>query len=554
VRTRTQPESAPRGDRRPRRKQADFDVAILGGGLAGSLLARQLKRRLPALRLAVFERRADTDYKVGEATVELFCNYLVRKLGLSTYLYEHHLPKNGLRFFFDRPQKDAALEHMTEVGSQALPYHPSFQLDRKRLEADLRQMNAAMGVEVHEGVTVRDLELGNDGGRHAFMAVAASGERRCTSDWVVDASGRASLVAKLLKLRVPVDHAIAAAWARCTGVVDIDDLPLPGFGARVRYTSRRLSTVHFCYPGYWIWFIPLGRGVVSVGAVGDKSTPGFAARLRSLAGLLEFLDGHRAVRDLMRGATAIDFGAYGQLAYATTRFFSADRWGMTGEAAAFTDPFYSPGSDFIALENDYLCDLIERDRGGDAEGVRALAPLYDEYMQFRYRANLALYRHQYPLLGSSRLLRARWELDIANYYNLWVNAYMQDHHLDADRLRGELRTGGVVLATLERFGQEFASAGARALAAGTYFDGNLGGYSESLAAIDFVRDVGRPRSLAVVQRTSLAAFDRARREILAVSGRPAPAAGMPTLADYAAGRAFAAEPRGAGRRVREASP
>jgi hypothetical protein len=32
----------------------------------------------------------------------------------------------------------------------------------------------------------------------------------------------------------------------------------------------------------------------------------------------------------------------------------------------FTDPFYSPGSDFIAIGNDYVCDAIVRDCAGEA--------------------------------------------------------------------------------------------------------------------------------------------------------------------------------------------
>ena len=54
----------------------DFDVAILGGGLAGNLLARQLRRTLPELRIGLFERSTSTSYKVGEATVEIAANYL----------------------------------------------------------------------------------------------------------------------------------------------------------------------------------------------------------------------------------------------------------------------------------------------------------------------------------------------------------------------------------------------------------------------------------------------------------------------------------------------
>src|SRR3546814_14439641 len=41
-----------------------------------------------------------------------------------------------------------------------------------------------------------------------------------------------------------------------------------------------------------------------------------------------------------------------------------NRWALTGEAGLFLDPFYSPGSDFIAIPNTYICDLLARDRAG----------------------------------------------------------------------------------------------------------------------------------------------------------------------------------------------
>ena len=48
-----------------------LDVAIVGGGLAGNLLARQLRRTAPELRIGLFERTTQRSYKVGEATVEI---------------------------------------------------------------------------------------------------------------------------------------------------------------------------------------------------------------------------------------------------------------------------------------------------------------------------------------------------------------------------------------------------------------------------------------------------------------------------------------------------
>ena len=53
------------------KKARQPDVAIVGGGIAGTLLARQLRRRLPDLRITVFERGSRASFKVGESTVEI---------------------------------------------------------------------------------------------------------------------------------------------------------------------------------------------------------------------------------------------------------------------------------------------------------------------------------------------------------------------------------------------------------------------------------------------------------------------------------------------------
>ena len=168
---------------------ARLDVAILGGGMAGHLLARQLRRTLPELSVGLFDKSTENPHKVGESMVAIATSYFVRRLGLSSYLYDRHYPKNGLRFFFDTPDRDAAIHEMSEIGSESLPFHPAFQIDRARLDADLARMNADDGVEVHRGATIRDIQLGQDGEPHRFVAVESGQENPREARWLVDASG-----------------------------------------------------------------------------------------------------------------------------------------------------------------------------------------------------------------------------------------------------------------------------------------------------------------------------------------------------------------------------
>lgn len=520
----------------------DYDVAILGGGLAGGLLCRQVRLLRPDLRVLCCERTTETSFKVGEATVELFSNYLVRKLGLSTYLYENQLPKNGLRFFFDRETKDASLYEMSEVGSLSLPYHPSFQLDRQALERELRTSGAALGAEFLEGAKVLEVRLGSP--HHVVTFEHGTRTHTATAGFVADASGRASILAKQLGLRVPVPgHRCLGSWARVRNMVDLDGPDIDAaFRGRVRNSARRLSTVHFVHRGYWIWLIPLRGGVTSVGVVGDARR--LSREVLSERGLRSFLNGHRAVRELLAPAEWMDFGAYGQLAYGTRQWFG-DRWALVGEAAAFTDPFYSPGSDFITLANDFTTDLIARSCCGEDTAERQR--LYDGYLQFRFAANLPLYQDQYELFGSFELLSAKWDFDVANYYNLWVEDYLQDRHLDLEHLRMELRRQAFVVRALERFGALFAAAERAVTARGEYAKKNLGTFAEGLGAIDFIAMMGK-RCRKTADEESLRIFAKARDRCFQLLGRPVIAGAQLAFTDFVTGRAMAGAFQGSAHR------
>jgi flavin-dependent dehydrogenase len=497
---------------------SDLDVAILGGGLAGNLLARQLARTVPSLRIGLFEKSTESSWKVGESVVEIGSHYLIKRHGLSRYLYDRHYPKNGLRYFFDNETRSLPLWEMSEIGPISLPFHPSFQIDRARLEADLWEMNRKAGIDVQQGVRARPLEIGTGGAPHTVEVTGEAGTRRYTTRWLVDAAGRSDLIARLLGLRVREEtHRIGSVWGRFENVADIDDLGPDAWRARVRHSTRFLSTVHFFYPGYWIWFIPLHDGVTSVGVTGPTGWD--ERRLRTPEGFREFLESHAAVAHLLRFAKALDIGSYAQIAYSTKRFFSPDRWGLTGEAASAADPLYSPGTDFIAHENDFLTELIRRDFAGEsAVEIADRCELYDGFMKFRQEATLSLYRNLYETFGSYELGRLKWDFDIACYYNLWVSPYMRDEHLDPRWLRRQLRMAPHILRALANYNELFQSAAESLRARGEFYRMNQGVFTPGLDHLDFLTRVGLARPRREVLEKTAQIFNSVRQRGLAMLG------------------------------------
>src|SRR5699024_7123492 len=120
--------------------------------------------------------------------------------------------------------------------------------------------------------------------------------------------------------------------------------------ARCTPPERWRSTNHFMGPGYWAWHIPLGSGAHSVGIVSDAGMHELDD-MRDFDRALAWLHVHQPAmaRELeARRDTRLDFRFLRNYSYGCSHMYSADRWALVGEAASFLDPFYSPGSDYIA--------------------------------------------------------------------------------------------------------------------------------------------------------------------------------------------------------------
>jgi flavin-dependent dehydrogenase len=405
-----------------------FDVAILGGGLAALTLAIQLSQERPGTSIVVLEKRPgpapEAAFKVGESTVELSAQYFANVVGMKSHLQSDENPKAGLRFFFpDDGNNDIA--RRVEWGSPRWPVVPAYQLDRGRFENALADRCGELGVTIEPGAFVDDVELGD--AEHAVTIVRGGpgGERSVIrARWVVDATGRFSLMKRKLGLAQGNGHHVNSSWFRLAGGLDLEQWSTDeDWLARMQERGlRKFSTNHLMGEGYWVWLIPLASGPISIGVVADPRFHPWE-RLETLDALVDWLREHEpqlgATVDARR-ADVEDFLKIEDFSYGCKQVFSADRWCLTGEAGAFLDPLYSPGSDFIAMSNTYITDLISRELGGEDVGARVEA--YErQYFRF-FEITLSDYLDQYHLFGDAQVMCVKLHWDYTYYWSypaLW---------------------------------------------------------------------------------------------------------------------------------------
>src|ERR1700730_2424931 len=114
-----------------------YDVAILGGGLAGLTLAIQLKQTRPETSVLVLEKREGpaplAAFKVGESTVPAGAHYFSEVVGMKEHLEKEQLIKCGLRYFLPAAG-NTDITKRVEVGPRDFPEHDNYQVDRGLFE------------------------------------------------------------------------------------------------------------------------------------------------------------------------------------------------------------------------------------------------------------------------------------------------------------------------------------------------------------------------------------------------------------------------------------
>jgi flavin-dependent dehydrogenase len=404
----------------PPQVEPQYDVIIAGGALAGAATAILLLREHPKLRVLIVEKSPTFGRRVGEATVEVSGYFLCRVLGLTQYLNEAHLVKQGMRFWFANGSA-RTLPECSEIGGKYLARVPAFQVDRSTLDEEVLRRAVSLGAELIRPANVCRIELNSGGVQQVTIKRAAAEESETfCARWVVDASGVAAVLARQQGwLRPNEAHPTTAVWARWTGVTDWDGWDLaqkfPEW-AMACNGIRHTATNHIVGQGWWAWVIPLKGGDVSIGVVFDQRLVQWPEGGSLGQRLKDFLSQHPVAREILSDATWREGDVHWRknLPYCSTTF-SGDGFVLVGDAAAFIDPFYSPGMDWVAFTTTCAAELISAQQKGEQMALlieknnQKLARSYERWFE-------AVYRDKYEYMGDFDLMRIAFQLDLGFYY------------------------------------------------------------------------------------------------------------------------------------------
>jgi flavin-dependent dehydrogenase len=302
----------------------ECDVLVIGGGPAGSTIAALLAQK--DRHVVVLEKDQFPRFHIGESLLPLNLP-LFERLGVADQVTRIGVHKPGAEVISDGHAQATTFrfDH-----NPYLSVDHSYHVRRADFDMLLLDNSRRLGATVIEGTRVTEVELGDQ----ARSGVTAVGPDGAPSRWyprfLVDASGRDTLLLRRLGLkRVDRRNNTAAVFGHFRNV--------PHRNGR----AEGMITMHLFQHG-WFWMIPLPDDVMSVGMVGTRSF--FRTRTEDLDSFFA-----RAVaaspsvaRRMINAEPISPLRATGNYSYDSLRYVG-DGYILIGDAAAFIDPLFSSG-------------------------------------------------------------------------------------------------------------------------------------------------------------------------------------------------------------------
>jgi flavin-dependent dehydrogenase len=316
-----------------------YEVAIIGGGPAGSTAGALLARA--GRRVIILERDKFPRFHIGESLLPFSMKAFTR-LGLhEKFRRAGFIEKfggemygacasEGVKFYFEdgfRSQTDRA-----------------YQVTRAEFDHVLLDHAAEHGAEVRQETSVEKIEFRSD---EVSLQIKSKhgGASEIRARYVIDASGRNSIIGSHFKLRKNYDHLQKISiFAHYEGAMRDE--------GRDGTLTRMVRAID-----RWFWVIPLKDEHTSIGVVLDG-----AVYKRSKLSAEEFLEQALAEQPILAerlgAATRVSpVNVAADFSYRCSRL-TGDHWMLAGDAAGFIDPVFSSGVFLGVLAGEKCADIL----------------------------------------------------------------------------------------------------------------------------------------------------------------------------------------------------
>jgi flavin-dependent dehydrogenase len=370
------------------------DVAVIGGGPAGSTAAAMLARR--GYKVIALEKAHHPRFHIGESLLPMNLP-IFERLGVSDKVRALGVFKPGADFEADNERGYNTYAFSRAIGSS--PPH-AYQVWRQDFDKMLYEHARECGADAREGHEV--MAVVQNGPRESRLAVRTDDGRNygIQARYVVDASGRDAFLSAKKRLRRKNDqHQSAAIFGHFRGAE-----------RRAGEDAGNISIYSFEHG--WMWMIPLPGDVMSVGAV---CRPDYLKERkgRTVEFLLDTLKRSRAMWRRLERAELIgeEVHVTGNYSYDSTQMGAAG-WVLVGDAFAFLDPVFSSGVYLAMSGAEQAVDVVDTALRRPAREASLLRKLEKRQRAGMARFSFFIYRFNGPVMQQMfRQPRNTWQLE-----------------------------------------------------------------------------------------------------------------------------------------------
>ena len=323
------------------------DILIIGAGPAGSVAAAMLRQR--GLRVLMLERQQFPRFSIGESLLPQSMEYIEAAGLLRDVVEAGFQHKNGATFA--RGDRTTWFDFRDKFSEG---WGTTYQVQRADFDHVLVKGAQRMGAEVRFQHEVLAVEPGE---RPRVTARSPEGEEYVVeADFLLDASGFARLLPRLLELESPSNFPVRGAL-----FTHIRDNVSPGTFDR----NKIVITTHPEHVDVWYWTIPFSNGCCSQGVV---ATQDFLSRYSGteIARLRALVDEAPNLRALLANATWDVMPGRQIVGYsANVASLVGPGYALLGNAGEFLDPVFSSGVTIAFKSAQLAADCLLRRKNGE---------------------------------------------------------------------------------------------------------------------------------------------------------------------------------------------